>query len=360
MDTQTPFQKFIFESWCVVLSIILALTFGGLVLLYMGESPLEIYILLVEGALGSAHRIDATLLTTTPYLFCGLALALSFRAGLFNVGAEGQLFAGAMSGALAGHFLNIGALAPIQLPLVGMISPLLLIVILSSFLGGLLWSYLPIVLKIRFEVHEVISTIMLNYIMYALCAFLVRQPSIRVDNSVPRTTDIAAHAQLGGFGIGSVQIFYGLLFGVVIALLLMHLFQKTRFGFELSAVGLQPDAAENAGISVNKVYLYSFLISGGLAGLAGGFFVLSPEHPHFEMGFSPGWGFWGIALALLARNHPVGVIFAALLFGVFETGSGLLDTTRGIPRELIQILEALIILIVSSRLFQRLLRPKNS
>lgn len=120
---------------------------------------------------------------------------------------------------------------------------------------------------------------------------------------------------------------------------------------------MQPEAARTAGISINQMTLLAFAISGGIAGLAGGFFVTSPSHPYFQMGFSNGWGYWGIALALLARNHPIAVVLAALLFGILETGSGRLDTNMGIPRELIFMLEAVIILVLSSRLFHRLLDP---
>ncbi|MBK05098.1 MAG: hypothetical protein CL920_39610 [Deltaproteobacteria bacterium] len=335
-----------FESLCAMLAFLSALTMGGLILLYMGESPAVVYGLLLKGALGSAEQINMTLATTAPYLLCGLSLAIAFQAGLFNIGAEGQLFAGAMVGALLGRWLEIPFLAP-------------WIVLLVSVGAGALWAWIPAFLKVRFGVHEVINTIMLNYIMFSLCAFLVRQPAIRVNRSVPRTVDVSNHAQMGGLHIFGLQWDVGLLVGIVLAFVLLHVLRRTGIGFEIRVTGIQPDAAKTAGIDPHKITIWTFMLSGAIAGLAGGFHVISPQHPHFEMGLSPGWGFWGIALALLARNHPVGIVFSACLFGILETGGGVLDTSLGIPRELIQILEALIILMVSSRLFVRLLDPER-
>tara|TARA_B100002051_G_scaffold241761_1_gene246483 strand:- start:429 stop:938 length:510 start_codon:yes stop_codon:yes gene_type:complete len=164
---------------------------------------------------------------------------------------------------------------------------------------------------------------------------------------------------MGGLHIFGLQWDVGLLVGIVLAFVLLHVLRRTGIGFEIRVTGIQPDAAKTAGIDPHKITIWTFMLSGAIAGLAGGFHVISPQHPHFEMGLSPGWGFWGIALALLARNHPVGIVFSACLFGILETGGGVLDTSLGIPRELIQILEALIILMVSSRLFVRLLDPER-
>lgn len=334
------------ETWYAVLAVVASLTFGGLMLLYMGESPAQVYGMLLRGSLGQLDLLSATLAATVPYILCGLALALAFRAGLFNIGAEGQLFLGAMATALVGRYLTLPWLSPILALAVGV-------------LAGMLWAALPALLKIRFGVHEVINTIMLNYIAIYFCSYLVNIPALRSDPSMPRTADIAIQAQLPTVGTGAFRLDLGLIVAVVLALVLLWILNTTRFGFAVKVMGMQPRAAETAGISTAQVTLWSLVGSGAIAGLAGACYVTSSTHPYFETGFSPGWGYWGIALALLARNHPVGVIFAGFLFGILETGSSYLDTSLGIPRELIYILEAVIILMISSRLFERLLGDRS-
>jgi simple sugar transport system permease protein len=335
------------ELQAVVLSLLTALTLCGLILLYLGESPLDIYFLLLKSSLGTAQQLSTTLRVTIPYLLCGLALAVSFQAGLFNIGAEGQMLFGALVAGLVGALWKpTGVFAPFW-------------VLMVATLAGMFWALIPAILKIRFQVHEVINTIMLNYIAAYLAAWVVVQPAYRVNASMTRTPDIPSQAQLHPLTLFGIQWEWGLFLGFLLALLWWHVFQKTRFGYEVKATGKQPEAARTAGISVPFVLVSTFLISGGLAGLAGGLYVTSPAHPYFEPGFSPGWGFWGIALALLARNHPLGVCLAALLFGVLETGSSALETQRAVPRELVQILEALIILLLSSRLFPRLLQAQE-
>ena len=337
--------RWLMETWYAVLSIVAALTMGGLILLYLGESPAQVYGLLLKGSLGRLDLVNATIAATTPYLLCGLALAFAFQAGLFNIGAEGQLFMGAMAAAMVGRHLTLPWLSPVVVLSVGVIA-------------GIAWGLIPALLKIRFGVHEVINTIMLNYIAISLCSYLVNLPLFRANASIPRTADIAAQAQVPLLTFGGLQIDLGLVIGIVLALVLLHLMRRTRLGFTIKVMGIQPAAAETAGISPRRITMMGMGLSGGIAGLAGALYATSPQHPYFEMGFSPGWGFWGIALALLARNNPVGVVFAAVLFGVFETGSSYLDTALGIPRELIYILEALIILMISSRLFERALHSE--
>lgn len=333
-----------FELWCVVLALLVSLTIGGLVLLYLGESPAQVYWQLLQGALGSKALLAETISATTPYLCCGLSLTIAFRAGLFNIGAEGQLFMGAMAAAIAGRYLAF--------PFVGMIG-----LVLVAFAVGMAWGLIPAWLKIRFGVHEVINTIMLNSIAFSICAYLLKLPSVRLNASTPQTADVAVAAQWKPLVIGGLSIDMGFVFAVCLAIILWHILRDMVVGFELCATGIQPEAAKTAGISINRTTLIAFGLSGGIAGLAGGLFVAVPGHPYFQMGFSPGWGYWGIALALLARNHPLAVIPAALLFGIMETGSGRLDAAMGIPRELVYVLEAIIILLLSARLFHRLLDP---
>lgn len=334
----------LFESWCTLLSLVAALILGGLVLLYIGASPAHVYQQLILGAVGRLDLLNETLAATTPYLLCGLALSLAFKAGLFNIGAEGQLFMGAMAAAIVGRYMTT--------PYLGAC-----IVLLVAFGVGMFWGAIPAWLKIRFGVHEVINTIMLNAIAFAACTYVLKLPSIRLNAATPQTADVARQAQIGALKLGGLQLDRGLLIGMLIALGLWYIIRRSWVGFEIRVVGAQPEAGQTAGISERKVLFWVFACSGGLAGLAGGFFVSAPAHPYFQMGFSPGWGFWGIALALLARNHPLALLPAAFLFGMLETGSGQLQLTTGIPREIAYLLEALIILFISSRIFHKQLDP---
>jgi len=316
-----------------LLALLLAFAVGALFIAAIGENPLEIYGLMLQGTLGSGYGIGQTLFKATPLVFTGLAVALGFRAGLFNIGVEGQLYLGAFAAAMTGTALA-------HLPAIA----LLPLCVLAAALAGALWAAIPGALKARFGAHEVINTIMLNFIAFALVSFLgrwvfqtatVRTAEIGPGAMLPRLSDFVP-ALRGSPANLSLAI------GLVVAALTGVLLFRTRLGYELRAVGLNAPAAEYGGVRLGRAELVAMILSGAIAGLGGTNFVLGYKH-FFELGFSGGVGFLGIAVALVGRNHPVGIVLAALVFGVLSHGG--LAINQRVPKEFVEILEAIVILL---------------
>ena len=312
-----------------------SLLVGAVFIVGLGKNPLDVYGLFFSQTFGSAYGIGQVLFKATPLMFTGLAAAISFRAGLFNIGAEGQLTVGAFVTALVG-FSGEG------------LPPLVLIpaALLAGMAGGALWGFVPGLLKARFGSHEVINTIMMNFIASALVSYLVSNvffvpasvhtPRIAQAAEIPRLE--AVMDQFRGAPVN-----FSLLLAVLACFGIYFLLWRTRPGYELRATGLNRNAALYGGIRVRGQMIIAMTLSGALAGLVGSNFVLGYKH-YFELGFSEGIGFIGIAVALLAKNHPVGIIATALFFGVLEYGSLTINTL--VPKELANILQAIIILFV--------------
>lgn len=308
---------------------------GGLLIAAIGQNPFFVYAEMLRGTFGSLQAIGQVLFKTTPLIFTGLSVALAFRAGLFNIGAEGQAVIGAYAAAVAG-IAGAGLPGAILAPLC----------IAASFAGGALWGFVPGWLRARRGTHEVISTIMLNFIAVALTGYFVTYVT-----SVPETIhtpEIGAGARLPRLdaivpGLRGAPVNLSLLIALALAVAVHQFLFRTRLGYEIRAVGLAPDAAGTAGIPVGRRLAGSLALSGGLAGLVGTNYVLGYKY-YFQAGFSGGVGFMGIAVALLGRNHPAGVVAAALLFGVLSHGGLMIN--RFVPKELIDILEAVVILAV--------------
>ena len=318
-----------------VIAVAAALGAGAIFIAGIGENPVQIYALLFREAFGTGYGLGQTLFRATPLLFTGLAVALAFRAGLFNIGVEGQMYLGGFAAALAGAYLKLPA--PLLAPAA----------VLAAALAGGAWGAIPGVLKARFGAHEVINTIMLNFIAFALVSWAghglfqtatVRTREIAPGAALPRLDGI--FAALRGAPV-NLSLAIGLLLAVAVGLLLF----RTRLGYELRAVGLNAPAAEYGGVSIGATQALAMALSGALAGVGGTSFVLGYKH-WFEMGFTGGAGFMGIAVALLGRNHPAGVLVAALFFGALSYG-GLVVNQR-VPRELVEVLEALVILFAIS------------
>ena len=318
-----------------VIAVAAALGAGAIFIAGIGENPVQIYALLFREAFGTGYGLGQTLFRATPLLFTGLAVALAFRAGLFNIGVEGQMYLGGFAAALAGAYLKLPA--PLLAPAA----------VLAAAVAGGAWGAIPGVLKARFGAHEVINTIMLNFIAFALVSWAghglfqtatVRTREIAPGAALPRLDGI--FAALRGAPV-NLSLAIGLLLAVAVGLLLF----RTRLGYELRAVGLNAPAAEYGGVSIGATQALAMALSGALAGVGGTSFVLGYKH-WFEMGFTGGAGFMGIAVALLGRNHPAGVLVAALFFGALSYG-GLVVNQR-VPRELVEVLEALVILFAIS------------
>jgi len=329
-----------------VLAVALSLALGAIFIAAIGEDPLAIYALMLRESLGTGYGLGQTLFKATPLIFTGLAVALGFRAGLFNIGVEGQLYLGGLAAGLTGMALAAlpgAALLPLAL--------------LAAALAGAAWGAVPGALKARFGAHEVINTIMLNFIAFALASFVGR---FVFEPATVRTADVGRGAVIPRLDVllpalrGS-PVNLSLLLALLVAALAAVLLFRTRLGYELRAVGLNAPAAEFGGISIGRTQVLAMALSGAIAGLGGVNFVLGYKH-YFELGFSAGAGFLGIAVALLGRNHPLGVVVAALFFGALSYG-GLVINQR-VPKELVEVLQALVILLAISAqvLFERLTR----
>jgi general nucleoside transport system permease protein len=320
-----------------VVALGLAAVLGDLLILSFGESPAAVWALLVKGTWGNPYGIGQVLYKATTLTCTGLAFAMAGRAGLFNVGAEGQLAAGGFGAAVMGLALPSAMPAVIAVPLC----------LAAAMLVGGSVGALPGALRARFGASEVIVTIMLNFIVLALLNWIVsaklhlpetlRTPDIATGN-VPRLAD--AFAMFRGSAVN-----FTIVFAMMAAVASWWYLFRTRSGYELRAVGLQPDAAEYGGVKVPRVLFVSMALSGALAGLGGVNFVLGYKG-YYEEGFAGGAGFLGIAVALVGRNHPFGILAAALLFATLSQGG--LAVNAVVPKQLTDILTAAVILSVAT------------
>jgi simple sugar transport system permease protein len=327
-------RKFLQPILAVVVGLALGLSFTW----FAGEDPWHVLQILGKSAFGSGYDFGMTLFYSTPLIFAGLAVAVAFHAGLFNIGAEGQLTLGALAAAV------VGALWP-SLPWPA--APLL--AGMAALLAGTIWGAIPGWLRARRGSHEVINTIMLNFIAAGLASYVTLYLFKNPDTQNPETRPIGAGYLIHQFGIfGGAPVSTALPLAVLTAILVWILLWKTVIGYEMRAVGQSESAARAAGIDAGKIRIMAMALAGGLAGLVGVGEVLG-NAGKFRLGFSPQYGFIGIAVALLGRNQPAGVVAAALLFGALHKGTADLDLeTDHVTREVSLILQALIILSVSA------------
>ncbi|GAB4564168.1 MAG: ABC transporter permease [Haliangiales bacterium] len=323
------------EIYTVLIALAVALLAGSAMILLVGQSPFEVYKLLIVRTWGDPYGLGQVIFKSTPLIFTGLSVALAFRVGLFNIGGEGQMICGSFAAAVCGAVLPTGTPWLVAIPLC---------LIAAMAAGGALGA-IPGVLRAHFGAHEVINTIMLNFIAAAVVLWLGNEFFFL--HATTHTSEIIAGAQLSPFGpvADSGSAANSSFYMALLAALLVHLFlQKTRTGFEWRAVGLNPRAAENGGITVSRAIIGGMSVAGALAGLVGANYVLGYKL-YFEEGIGRGVGFMGIAVALLGRNHPLGIIAAALLFGTLSQGG--MAVSELVPRELVDILQAVIILTVA-------------
>ncbi len=280
--------------------------------------------------------ISETILAATPLIFTGLAVALGFRSGLFNIGAEGQLYIGALIAAFVGFSIH-GLPWFVHLPLV----------IAAGFLGGALWGFIPGVLKARTGAHEVIVTIMLNYVAYLLVTWTLRQPFYQRPGRSDPVSPIVDPAAMIPQLIDGLRMNWAFVLALLAAALVSWLLYRSTLGYEFRAVGLNPSGARYAGMSISRTLILTMSICGGLAGLAGATEILGVNKA-MTPGFSPGYGFDGIAIALLGGSSPLGVVLAALLFGGLRAGATPMQAATGIPIDLVVVIQALVIMFVAA------------
>ena len=324
------------------LAILTALIVGGIIIKVVGGNPFLAYQGLIEGSLGSKKALSETAVWATPYIFAGLAVALAFKGGLFNIGAEGQLAVGAVFSAVVGYALPewLGFPLPIYIHL-----PLAIIV--GMLMGGV-WAAIVGALKAYTGGHEVINTIMMNYIALNTTSYLLNgvMKDKSPTNVIARTPLIAASARIPAIFDG-LRVHWGFVLALFVAAFIWWLLNKTTLGFEIRTVGANPDAAKYAGINVKRTIIVTMLLSGMLAGLAGAIEVTGLNYRH-QLGFSIGYGYDAIAIALLGRSHPLGVVLAAILFAAMRNGSTRMQFLTQMPVDLISVIQALILLFVAA------------
>ncbi|MFH1939915.1 MAG: ABC transporter permease [bacterium] len=358
------------EKITPLIAVIFALLVGAVVIMLIGENPIFVYKTLFSNAIGNRDGWGNVLFRATPLIFTGLAVAFAFRCGLFNIGGEGQMYIGTFLATWVGFtFTNLPAF--ILIPLC----------ILTAAAGGALWAAVPGILKAKTGVHEVIVTIMMNWIAASFTFFLVlkfKAPPTEamvaagVKQMIPHTREIAEAARLPRLypilqslnidfpAYNQVNVSFFIAIGV--AILAYYILWKTNLGYEIRAVGYSPLAAEYGGISVAKNIILAMMISGAFAGLVGTNEVMGFKYKWRQELFT-GLGFNGIAVALLGKNHPLGVVLAAILFGILNYGGAIVNifTEGRIPRELIMVLQAVIVIfvVISDEVVKRLIRQRR-
>jgi general nucleoside transport system permease protein len=334
-----------------LVALLIAALVGDLLILSFGQSPGDVYRLLIEGTWGNAYGLGQVLYKATTLTFTGLAVAVGLRGGLFNIGAESQLAAGGFVAALIGLVLPTGLPAMLTLP----------VYLVAAAIGGGIVGGIPGALKAKFGAHEVITTIMLNFIVLALLNYLtvayfkvpgsLHTAEIR-SGAVPRLSEFAT--AFHGSAANMV-----LVIAVIAATVVSWFLFRTRPGFDLRATGLQPLAAEYGGVNVRGVWWRTLVLSGALAGIGGLNFVLGYKH-YYEEAFASGAGFLGIAVAIVGRNHPLGVMLAALVFATISQGG--LAVNAVVPKQMVDVLQAVVIIAVAASVpeMRRILRAESS
>lgn len=319
----------------------LALLIGSILLLLINVNPLEAYKYLIFGNFTNIYNISEIFVKSTPIILTGLAFTFAYRTGLFNIGADGQMFAGAIAAVYMG--LKTGHLSPIiSIPLC----------LIAAIIAGGIFGLIPGLLKGIFGSSEIITTIMFNYIAQYLVSYVVDKPLREASGFYPQTDLIGENAFLP-YIIPNTRLHIGFIIALILAVLVYLALWKTPFGYKLRAVGHNPDGAEYSGISIKKNIIISLIISGSLAGVAG-FTEISGIHHRLLDNFSRNVGFDGIAAALLGNTNPIGVVTASILLGMLQTGANAMQRGVGIPANIVSIIQALIILLV---LFGNKLRP---
>lgn len=329
-----------------IVSLVIAIVISAIIMAVCGYNPFEAYGAIVKGSFGSQRAIVQTLTQATPLIFTGLAFTLAKKANLINLGAEGQLYLGALAAAVVG-MTDLGLPTVIHLPLA----------VLAGMVAGGIYAGLVGFLKVRFGSNEVIATIMLNSIAIYFVDYLLNGPLLAEGSSVAQTERVLQTAQLPRI-FQQYQLTIAIIIAVAACILAKLFMDKTNLGYEIRAVGLNPEAAETAGISKAKVTVVALCISGCIAGLAGASHVLGVDRRLIN-GFSPDYGFSGISVAALAADSPVGVIFAGIVFGALRAGTMELNRTTSIPVEFVNVIQAMVVILVAAPLLVKEFKRLN-
>jgi simple sugar transport system permease protein len=327
-------------------TLVVALIMGAIVIEISGKSAVAAYGALFKSSLGSKTAIANTLLAATPLIFTSLAAAIGFRAGIFNVGAEGSLYLGGFAAAWVGFTFT-------KLPAVVVIP----FAFLAAAVVGGIWLYIPAVLRSRLKVDEMVTTILLNYVAILITDYLVNGPFLVPGVANAMTEEVSLAARLPRLAPPS-QFNLSFIVAILAGIVMIVLMNKTKLGYELKAIGDNTIFSRWAGINVPWVIEKVMVIGGILGGLAGAGQVLGVQY-RFVAGFSSGLAFTGMTIALLVHNSPVGAIIASILFGILRSGSSTMEIFTDVPRDLIRVLEATIIFFAAMEFGTNLLRRRR-
>jgi len=316
-----------------IAAILAALAVSALILLVAGYDPVASFAAMWQGAFGDLRTFTEVLIYATPLILIGSGLAVAFRCSIWNIGGEGQFYAGAVGSALVGLYVH-GLTPYLDVPLI----------LLAGAAGGALWGMLAAWLKVRFNASEIVTTIMLNYVAIVGTSYLVTGPMIEKAGQFAQTALIDPNAMLPRF-LPPTRLHIGFLVALLVAVALYVLLFKTSTGYVIRAVGINANTARYAGMNIPRNIMLAMAISGGTAGLAGGVELAGIAFRLYQ-DISPGFGYDGIAVALLANNNPLGVIFSGILFGALRSGSDMMQITAHIPSVLVFAIQGLIILSV--------------
>lgn len=333
----SSFQKIIPS----LISIVLALVAGAVVLLSAGFNPLQAYQAIFVGAFGDLRSFTEVLIKATPLILIGVGVIVPFFCRIYNIGIEGQFYAGAVCSTVAGIYLT--GLPPVIH---------IIVVLLAGIAGGALWAVVAAWLKYRFGADIIVSTIMLNYIAIIGTNYLVSGPMMEDKVlGLQQSARISPSAMLPRI-LPPTRLHIGFIIALVLAVIMYFLVFKTSLGYAIRATGFNPNSARYAGVNVKTYTLLTMAISGGTAGLAGAVEIAGISYRLFKS-ISPGFGFEGIAVALLADTHPIGIIFTGILFGALRSGSEVMQMNVGIPSVLVIVFQGLVILSVVTFSFLR-------
>ncbi len=329
-----------------VMAIAAALLLGALCIAAIGASPLKAYGAIISGAFGNTNAVAETAVKAAPLLLAGLGLSVAYRANMWNIGAEGQIFAGGMAAAVTALTLGTQLPAAVVIPLQ----------FLAGLTAGALWAFIPAILKTKLGIDEIINTIMLNYIAVLAVGWLIQNPLRDPSAGFPRTSMIPEASQLPII-LARTRLHVGVLIALVFVVIIHVVLWKSTLGFKIRTAGDNPGAARACGIRVNRVLIISMLISGGMAGLAG---TIQVTGLHFRMiqDISGGIGFSAIAVTLLANNQPAALILSALFMAALDVGANTMQYQADVPVAVVNLIQGLVILFVVGRefLYRRITR----